>query len=395
MTMIDRLTLRPLAFLTLAALSGCTILDAALDPAATEMDMSTVTDDGTVITGCAFDDDCPLGEPRCISGTCRPLCTFQMDRFLAQSSAACSDPTLRCVPAQADPSGVGGVCEPRFEERLLCDSFSDNADLFCERMAQKLGTTCDATGTCTPETNQRYALIVDVSDKVVNNGELTDDACPDGSDTEDAAGADLIGVTLRRVFPGPTPANTHRTIGYGKLVASTFGTSPPGSPLHVGNHLNGSASSFLASFADGEDPDAGACPPQNEQSTVFDRNAVLSLGCGGFALFEFVSAGGTVLESINVMPPDSGGNSDFIRVHEVAENCTDGQPSDSKADSLAASDRYQVFLCDPDMAMAAMLNDPEANVDQLKALCTKALRTDQTNVTFSEPSRNLLDFQAR
>jgi len=398
MTTIDRLTLRPLAsvvLLAIAALPGCTILDFALDPAVTEMDMSMVTDDGTVVTGCSSDDDCPTAEPRCISSTCRPLCTFQMARFLAQSSTACADPELRCVPAQADPAGVGGVCEPRFEERLLCDSFSGNEDLFCERMAQSLGTTCSSSGVCLPETNKRYALIVDVSDKTVSGMDLVDDACPDGSETEDAAGTDIIGVTLRRVFPGPTPTNTHRTIGYGKLVASKFGTSPAGSPLQVGNHLSGNAASFAGAFADGEDPDGGACPPQNAEGTVFDRSSVLSLGCGGYALFEFVSASGTVLETINTMPPDSGGNADIIRVHEVADSCTDGQPTDAKKDALAASDRYQVFLCDPEMDMLAMLDDPTTNVDQLEQLCTKALRTEQTNVTFSEPSRNLLDFKAR
>lgn len=264
-------------------------------------------------TGKAPGETCDLGT-ECASGLCEAnVCV-----------ASCTD--LSACGAGEDCVATADAAANFCKAISDCSAATDGA-AYCTKQLGEAGY-CDTTGaapTCTagaPQTDvYKYVLIRDVTAGEADPA--TVDECKPGQGDN---GSDLFGLELLD--------SAGQTLGYAKTIQFVNGAEPDGA-----NQFTDAAGVFDGSAPETQDVDVEgstyACPPRTGDETRLKPENVVSLGCGGTLIVEFVDSASATVEL-------ASGQELFIS--EFAPVC-----NRTPANDATGSDKYDVYLCDANL----------------------------------------------
>lgn len=255
---------------------------------------------------CTMDVECPFGEYCNMEGMCGSGDAFCDARFVynhddklcvfsCESDEDCESTDEACLP-QAAQSG------PSCQIIESCDQAS-SPDAWCQRQQGSLRYAC---------TNQSCQMVERASTVIQILDLTTGNACSATREGLREPGADIVSLEL---FDADGVL-----IGHGRIEDVSFGA--------------GDSDFISTAHLDGQEPaiDNGGCPLPNDAGTRFRQDAVLSLGCGGYAFFQFIDAS---LDPIELAPGMT------IGVSEYGPLCDDPDSADEQGE-----DRYEVYLCE-------------------------------------------------
>ena len=244
------------------------------------------TEEGVCQAGCRQDSTCPDGAVCDMeSMACVPSCTIDED---------CESTDEACLPR--DTQGVS-TCQTI----ASCD-LASSPDAWCQRQQGSLRYACTDKACQMVERASTFIQVLDLS---------IGDACSATRQGLNEPGADLIALEL---FDADG-----MLIGHGRIEDVSFG--------------EGDSDFISTAHLDGLEPeiDNGGCPLP-DGAARFRQDAVLSLGCGGYAFFQFLDAS---LSPIELAPGMT------IGVSEYGPLCDDPESADEQGE-----DRYEVYLCE-------------------------------------------------
>ena len=208
-----------------------------------------------------------------------------------------------------------------------CSAATDGA-AYCTKQLGETGY-CDTTGaapTCTAGAPQvdvyKYVLIRDVTAGDADPADV--DEC---TEAQGDLGSDLFGIQLLN--------NVGETLGNAKTIQFVKGAEPAGAT----NGFTDATGIFDGSPPETQNVDVDgsiyACPPRTGDETRLKPENVVSLGCGGTLIVEFVDSASATVEL-------ASGQELFIS--EFAPVC-----NRTPANDATGSDKYDVYLCDANL----------------------------------------------
>lgn len=236
---------------------------------------------------CTLDIDCSFGVCDNETGYCVDTCLSDTDCLageICQTRPSAPGSTDKTCQADPDSNNNSGQCQ---------DNEDCNADEVC------LNSVCTVT---TPQNLYRYIQVLDTSSGDSSCNSTTSNGLKD-------AGSDIFSVELLD--------SQSQVIGYGRTLFYEEGTGEIDTTDY--GIFDGSARNV----------DARQCPVA-EGGTSFRRDSVVSLGCGGYMIMEFV---GSDRQAVNI---DNGMT---VVVGEYAPICN------QSGGSSTGSDRYTVNVC--------------------------------------------------
>ena len=257
--------------------------------------------DGMCEAGCRQDDACGEGE--------------YCDLDLLECAAQCEDFDSceigeECAEVERGEDAPIMLCV----ERASCADAIDQ-DQFCEYELGVSGAAC-IDDICQAEAPEQLALAIQILDV------SSDAACMETrADGLGSPGADIIAVELLDAQGS--------IIGYANALAHLAGEGPNDFTSSV--HIDGTPQAL----------DLQGCPEAIDD-TRFRQDTVLSLGCGGDLIVEFLDPSGTPILLEDGMK---------IAVSEYAPIC------DIEDGDVEGQDRYGVFLCTVDEGMTQVTGD--------------------------------------
>lgn len=288
-------------------------------------------------TGCTDNTECSDGQfCDATDSTCKDGCA---------SSDDCTTAGEECLSDPADDTGASNVCRAPAD----CSEAADGAAYCVAELGLAEGETasCDTSGdapTCT-EANpvqQRYVQILDVSTEGAS--------CMSETNGQGDPGSDIMFARLLNA--------SDEVVGFAKAVNFVDGSAGDAE-----QSMNGYTDFATILAGTAPDLDDMSCPMDN--GGKFRTDTILTLGCGGFVVVEFLDMEGTWV------PIEPGFK---VEVGEYDSECNNSGNS--------GADRYRVFGCET--RADAQITDMSTDTD-IDAACTTDLSNDDSvGITISE-----------
>lgn len=255
-------------------------------------------------SSCESDADCADSEVCSAEGTCEAPSNDCTD------DSACTIDGEFCLG-----EGDNKTCRQPTDCSELADPSAYCANQITDFDATTQKAVCNAEKQCVAESikEYRYVQVVDASEG---------SACSSTSGGKSDAGSDIVTIALLD--------DTGTTIGFGKVKEFTKGS---GEPAYIDKDAVFNGMPRDQSFFD----ENGVCPaPTAGTMDRFRDDSVLSLGCQGEIIVEFLDSNG---ESIAI-----DATKHQIEVTEFGPYCSDkADPSDPNADF--GTDKFATYLC--------------------------------------------------